>query len=295
MYKARILMSTYNGEKYLKEQIESLLNQKGVDVSILVRDDGSTDSTLDILEQYRKDGKVEWYSGKNLKSALSFIDLLFATSTDFDFYAFCDQDDVWLDNKLAISFENLSWINERPALTYCGAYITDTKLSIIGEFYYEGELATDFKKNIFCFGIEQGCCMVFNNELLKVAKQYRPQFVTMHDAWLHKICLLHDGIVIPINQKLILYRQHNDNVIGIKKKRKVSHLFDYTCSFSKMYCEMLDKYEEADYEKRKHLSLIANYKTSLIAKFRLMCFSLPKELGIKKRRIFKIKVLLGTL
>lgn len=65
-------MSTYNGEKYLREQLESLLSQKNVSVSIFVRDDGSTDGTTDILNEYKKEKKLEWYSGKNLRSARSF-------------------------------------------------------------------------------------------------------------------------------------------------------------------------------------------------------------------------------
>ena len=72
-----ILMSTYNGEKYLKEQIESLKTQQGVSVSILVRDDGSTDSTKQILEYYKNQGVLDWYTGENLKSARSFLDLVY--------------------------------------------------------------------------------------------------------------------------------------------------------------------------------------------------------------------------
>ena len=76
MKKVRVLMSTYNGQKYLTEQINSILSQKGVDVEILVRDDGSTDGTIHILNEYRSQGKIDWYSGKNLRSAKSFMNLL---------------------------------------------------------------------------------------------------------------------------------------------------------------------------------------------------------------------------
>lgn len=76
-----VILSTYNGEKYLREQIESVLKQENVKISILVRDDGSTDNTCNILEEYEKKGLLRWYTGKNLKPAKSFIDLFFMLQT----------------------------------------------------------------------------------------------------------------------------------------------------------------------------------------------------------------------
>ena len=77
-----VMLSTYNGEKYLREQIESVLKQENVKISILVRDDGSTDNTCNILEEYQKKGLLRWYTGKNLKPAKSFIDLIFHATND---------------------------------------------------------------------------------------------------------------------------------------------------------------------------------------------------------------------
>ena len=94
-----VLMSTYNGEKYLREQIESILNQKNVRVQILVRDDGSTDHTHIILDEYQKNGKLNWYTGMNLKSSKSFMNLV-TKAPETEYYAFCDQDDVWNNDKL---------------------------------------------------------------------------------------------------------------------------------------------------------------------------------------------------
>ena len=93
--KVLILLSTYNGERYIKEQIESLLKQENVKVSILVRDDGSTDGTINILNEYQKQGKLKWYTGENLKPAKSFMNLV-ENAPEYEYYAFCDQDDVWL-------------------------------------------------------------------------------------------------------------------------------------------------------------------------------------------------------
>ena len=100
-----ILMSTYNGEKYLKAQIESLLSQT-IKVEILVRDDGSTDSTQQILDDYAQRGMLKWYSGKNLGSGKSFFDLA-CKAPDADFYAFADQDDIWENKKVELAVQQL--------------------------------------------------------------------------------------------------------------------------------------------------------------------------------------------
>ena len=96
MNKILILMSTYNGEKYLSEQLNSLLLQENVNIKILIRDDGSTDNTHKILNFYSSNyPNISWYTGENKGPALSFMDLLF-NAPESDYYAFCDQDDVWL-------------------------------------------------------------------------------------------------------------------------------------------------------------------------------------------------------
>lgn len=91
-----VLLSTYNGEKYLREQLDSLLVQQGVDLRIIARDDGSKDTTVEILKEYAgKDTRVSFFEGKNVGPAQSFFDLIMK-SPDSDYYAFCDQDDVWI-------------------------------------------------------------------------------------------------------------------------------------------------------------------------------------------------------
>ena len=105
MKKVCVLMSTYNGEKYLKEQIDSILKQKGVKVNLLVRDDGSTDNTLSLLEEYKKKGLLDYCCGSNMKPARSFMELL-SIAPDSDYYAFSDQDDYWEHDKLFNAVKN---------------------------------------------------------------------------------------------------------------------------------------------------------------------------------------------
>ena len=101
--KVAILLATYNGEKYLREQIDSILKQNGVDLTLYVRDDGSTDGTIDLLKEYVVNTKaVKLDIGKNLGVGNSFMQLLYDCPNDFDFYAFSDQDDIWDENKLYV-------------------------------------------------------------------------------------------------------------------------------------------------------------------------------------------------
>ena len=98
--KIAVLMSTYNGEEFLRDQIESILNQEKVNVTLYVRDDGSSDRTVEILSSYEEQGKLKLICGKNCGVGNSFMHLLYTSDQDFDFYAFSDQDDIWLPDKL---------------------------------------------------------------------------------------------------------------------------------------------------------------------------------------------------
>ena len=115
--KVCVLISTYNGERFLEEQIASIIAQKGVEVDILVRDDGSSDMTCSLLERWQKEGKLKWYKGENLGFARSFMNLL-KTASGYDYYAFCDQDDIWLEDKLQRAVAALEKIEDKVKL-YC--------------------------------------------------------------------------------------------------------------------------------------------------------------------------------
>ena len=115
-----VLLSTYNGEKYLKEQLDSVLNQKDITLNFLVRDDGSTDSTIDILKQYEKEGKIKLIVGKNIGYKKSFYELAKLAPLS-DYYAFCDQDDVWDDDKLITAVNMLERENNSIPLLYFSA------------------------------------------------------------------------------------------------------------------------------------------------------------------------------
>ena len=131
-----VLMSTYNGEKYLKQQIDSILNQRGdFQLDLLIRDDGSNDNTISILEEYTQTNKIHYYIGNNLGPAYSFLDLLI-NSHNYDFYAFADQDDYWMPNKISVAISNLSNI-KGPALYFANAELVDSNLNSVGRNVYK--------------------------------------------------------------------------------------------------------------------------------------------------------------
>ncbi len=222
MKKVQILMSTYNGEKYLKEQIDSILSQEDIEISLLIRDDGSTDKTINILENIVKENKnVTYYTGKNIGVARSFMDLVYK-SKEVDYYAFADQDDVWNSNKIISAIQKIENDNNKPSLYISALEVVDEQLNTIeikkvtGNFCTEGEMAKNFAT---------GCTMVFNKKLCNIIKIYNPSYIIMHDSWITRVCYAIGGNVVIDENTYIKYRQHGNNVVGyndegLKKLKK---------------------------------------------------------------------------
>ncbi len=297
MKKVTVLMSTYNGEKYLKEQLDSILNQQGVDVSLLIRDDGSTDKTRDILEEYSKNKKITWYFGDNLKPALSFMDLINKTK-ETDYYALCDQDDVWLDNKLIKAINKLEqYPNTQPNLYYGLPIIVDKKLNTIHGIDDKRNKMMTFESSMISSNAI-GCTMVFNYELLKLVRSKNPDYIIMHDAWIHKVCLLFNGNIIWDPNVAMLYRQHDNNVIGAHKSKIrlfKTIFFDKSCKRSNTIKSLYKCYKhEIDEDKKTILELVVNYKKSFFKKNQLLFCKKIKTDSILKNMMFKISVLFGT-
>ncbi len=212
MRSVAVLMSTYNGEKYIDEQIQSLLTQKNVKLSILVRDDGSTDSTKDILTKYEGDGILTWYAGRNLKPAYSFLDLI-NKAPESEYYAFCDQDDVWNDDKLERAVKALESYGkaEIPRL-YCANYqLVDAEMNNLPD---NGHVSTTTFGAALVSSCCTGCTVVFNRALLEILRMGTPEVIVMHDDWAHKVCLAVGGTVYYDPAKVLKYRQHGNNVDG---------------------------------------------------------------------------------
>ena len=272
MKKVQVLMSTYNGEKYLKEQIDSILSQEDVEVNLLIRDDGSTDKTISILENITKQNEnVRYYIGENIGSARSFMDLV-KQSKEADYYAFADQDDVWNSKKIISAIKKIENDNNKPSLYISALEVVDEELNTIkikkvsGNFCFEGEICKNFAT---------GCTMVFNKKLCDIIKMYNPEYIIMHDSWITRVCYAVGGNVIIDENTYIKYRQHGNNVVGynydnsfkkLKKQLKIAFV-DKVSMRVNIAKELKKGYEELLTDNAKELvNNLINYQTNKKAK-----------------------------
>ena len=215
--KINVLLSTYNGEKYLREQLESLLCQSVDDLRIIVRDDGSTDGTHAILDEYQGAGKLTWYTGANKGCAKSFWDLVM-TCPDADYYAFCDQDDYWHPDKLQIATDALQKAGDSAVarLYFSDVHVVDAELGHISNGMVE-RMPVDFAHALIK-NIAPGCTYVFNHAARALLKQYDTEKYTIdiHDWTAYKIIACFGEVVFDEKPHLD-YRQHGDNVLGASK------------------------------------------------------------------------------
>lgn len=217
MEKVQILMSTYNGEKYLEEQLDSILNQTYADIEILVRDDGSSDGTVAILQKYADEYEnVAFYTGTNVGTIGSFFDVLCMSDDRAVFFAFADQDDVWLPEKIERAVMTLKKRNAEVPLLYCSdTYLTDAHLNIIKK---DDKMPRPSWGNALVQNICTGCTAVINKRLRDIVKNTRPKQIVMHDWWLYLTAELY-GEVVYDNGAYIKYRQHGNNVHGAKTSK----------------------------------------------------------------------------
>ena len=228
MEKVIVLLSTYNGGKYLSEQLDSLVAQKGVDVGILVRDDGSTDTTLSIINEWQEKGLLTWYSSGNLGPGKSFMDLL-KRAPSGAYYAFCDQDDVWLPEKLHLTMEKMKAVEEanpdKPVIVHTDMYVVDEKLEMIHESFWRSsglrpDILRTFPYLSICNSVN-GCTILMNGAARNlIIEKYVEQELIIHDVISALTVAYHGGIIDYIETPTVLYRQHASNVVGAEKYSK---------------------------------------------------------------------------
>lgn len=271
----QILMSTYNGEKFLKAQLDSILQQDYGEFQVLIRDDGSTDRTLNLLHEYaQKDTRISFISGKNLGVVNSFLDLLKKADESNEWFAFSDQDDIWLNCKVSKAMEVIKRYDSSVPLLYCSnKMITDEHLKMIHNQVKEYVKKPSFG-NALVQNICTGCTCLFNRKLLEILQKHIPQYVVMHD-WLLYLTASCFGIVIYDCNSYILYRQHTNNVWGAKKtyfdifKYRMGQLlitrgfiYAQARSFQECFCLKEDK--------RILLELLIQSQNSLWKRFKIL-------------------------
>ena len=270
MSKIAILMSTYNGERYIVEQIESILSQNcEMEMDLLVRDDGSTDGTIDVLNRYQAEGKLKWYSGDNLKPAKSFLDLMFKAK-DYDFYSFADQDDYWHPDKLQRGIDAIKDIRYE-AMYFSNAMLVDENRNSMGRNVYQHKINDDFYSLVISGGV-LGCTIIFNSHLWKrICEAGIPDKVVMHDWYTSIVCSCFDGEIIYDEEATMEYRQHGNNVVGAQgsklgalKNRVKRMLKKAPVSVSVQAQSILNLYgDRIEDEKKAWLIRVSEYKKNI--------------------------------
>ena len=208
--KVIICMSTYNGEKYLAEQIESLLNQTYKNIEIYVRDDGSKDNTIQILKEYEKQGKIHFIEGKNVGVVQSFYDCLKEAYDKGDIFAYCDQDDRWHEDKIEKAVKAIeNETQDIPLLYFSEFNYCDEKLKYVNKSNLNKKGATFQNSLVECisFGISE----VFNKKLAQKIIESGTEKVCFHDWWAYMIAA-GLGKVLYDNEATVEYRRTGNNV-----------------------------------------------------------------------------------
>ncbi len=221
-----ILLSTYNGERYLAEQIDSILAQDYQDWRLYVRDDGSSDGTKALLQGYLScDERISILEdGENVGVKASFERLLARCSAG-DYWMFADQDDVWLPNKLSTLLVVMQAAENqhvgKAVVVHSDLRLVDEKLHEIAPSFWtyaniHPETVDHNKYYLAIANSVTGCAMMFNREARDVSLPFAP-YAALHDAWIPLAVLDKDGVIVPVYQPLVLYRQHAENVVGAEK------------------------------------------------------------------------------
>lgn len=279
MSRVAVLMSTFNGEKYVEKQVESIIKQQDVCVELYVRDDGSTDSTREILKTLSMENKnIHMTFGNNLYYPKSFLSLCKDVS-GFDFYAFSDQDDYWEEDKLIRAIKLIDSNHSKYSLYVSALLVVDDNLCVIGKKEFRGlrtSLGSEMSRHRLA-----GCTMVWSGDLHDEFVKYVDTIMNgspiptceSHDGWLTLFCILINGKVIYDSEPHILYRRHNSALTNTKGgfKKRLSYEIkrfvnreDYRKRLSGF---ILDNFSELiDNDSRKLLKEIYGYRDNGFSK-----------------------------
>jgi len=234
-----ILFASYNGEKYIKAQLDSLFAQSVQDFTINIRDDASTDSTVDIIKEYmaKFPDRINLTQNTVNSGSPKYVFLELMQSVRGEYIMLCDQDDVWNADKIEVSLAEIKAVEEScgkhtPVLVFTDLTVTDENLNLISASFKD-MMNSDFTKinfnTLLVQNILTGCTAIYNNALACYFTK-PPRYCVMHDWWLILTAAAFGKIGV-IDKPTLLYRQHGDNNIGAKRTKsleyKIGRLMDY--------------------------------------------------------------------
>lgn len=297
-----VIMSTYNGEKYIEQQLDSIFTSPQ-NIFLYVRDDGSKDRTIEILKDYgiKHAVSIEVNEGKNVGSAESFLTAL-RECPKADYYAFCDQDDVWIDGKLSAAMEQIGATNQ-PVL-WCSDYqVTDSDLHVIIQSVLE-QPVQDSVRAVFYNNVP-GCTMVFNWALMQELRKVEISNIRMHDIMAINVALI-TGRVIFDKTPYVLYRQHGNNVLGYRHKKiqigkwikeKLELVINKENYSTSEYAQaVLNAFEsEMNAREKAEYKLISKMNGSLISRLKVLASPYTKEKIGRTSVSIRCKILLNLM
>jgi glycosyltransferase involved in cell wall biosynthesis len=206
-----VMMSTFNGEKYLHEQLCSILEQLPDNGELWIRDDGSSDRTVAIIRDVG-DARIHLLEESNIGFARSFLELMRSVPNERDMYMLADQDDVWLPGKIERAWHVVGQNSGAPFLYCTGTQLVDENLRFLGVSSWFPNSVSFL--NAFTENLVTGCTIAMNYDLLELATPKRGgEKIAFHDWWLYVVAVAF-GSVFYDRVPTILYRQHAGNYIG---------------------------------------------------------------------------------
>lgn len=290
--KLAILMATYNGEKYIKEQIESILSQTYQEFDVYIRDDNSKDNTLNIINEYArkypnkifivKDENIAKGAYKNFMLLLEYVKKM----DKYDLFMFSDQDDVWLKNKVEIVVNkyNEQLDKNMPILIHTDLYVVDKDLNIISNSFVKYSKLrsdyTEFNKYLVQNNVT-GCTMLINKKLVNLVN-FKIEYVIMHD-WYFALIASSFGKVIYIDKPTINYRQHGDNTVGAKSGKGIKYLYSKISQKDNVKESIKNLYKQSKSFKKIYYDKLNDKNKKVIMDF--LCME-------NNNRIYKIKTII---
>ena len=267
MEKVDILLATYNGEKYLVEQLESILNQTYKDFNLIISDDCSEDSTVKILEEYaKKDSRITIFKQEKNLGVISNFEFLLS-KVESDYFMFSDQDDIWNEDKIEKTLNKLEETDSDVVFT--DLMVVDDKLNVLYNSYWElkGLKNKILKYNsfeaLYLNNYVTGCTMLMKKEVIEKALPLpKSTKYILHDYWIALIAS-QSGKVEFLNEPTIKYRQHKNNRIGSKTRTEsIKTLSEIRKLFIKVkkehfeaFIENEDKFENDELKKLNRQAL----------------------------------------
>lgn len=289
-----ILMSTYNGEKFLDKQLESIAMQTvAQDITLYIRDDGSSDSTFDIIENWKNKIHIVLYKGKNAGPAMSFWQLLMNQEIQADYYAFCDQDDIWDKNKVE---ESIRVLTSGSCLAICNSRLIDQNDMVISSKYIEGTPKFSYQ-SLFVGGIAQGCAMTFTDELRHYICSKAISCVPMHDL-IVDLYALSFGKVEWLETPLFGYRVHSNNVAAKENKGFIKRIRTTIWNWKNSDMgdvaeELLSNSDDFSDIDRRFLMSASTYKKKISAKINLLRNKATKDTNMRIKRSYYLRIILN--